>query len=94
MALYKVLEVIKRKSNIVLDDKLAPSFDYQAAGNIHFDNVYFKYPSRDDPALKGVTFAIETGKMTAIVGPSGSGKSTTVKLLERYYDPMNGKIVI
>jgi ABC-type multidrug transport system fused ATPase/permease subunit len=45
-------------------------------------------------ALNNVHMTLETGKMTAIVGASGSGKSTTVKLLERYYDPMNGRIVI
>jgi ATP-binding cassette, subfamily B (MDR/TAP), member 1 len=46
------------------------------------------------PALNGVSFIIERGKMTALVGASGSGKSTTVKLLERYYDPMEGKILV
>jgi len=44
--------------------------------------------------LKGVFFTIEKHKTTAIVGASGSGKSTAVKLLERYYDPGEGRIEI
>lgn len=54
----------------------------------------FHYPSRQDPALAGVSFRIERGKTTAIVGASGSGKSTAVKMLERYYDPSEGDIYI
>jgi ABC-type multidrug transport system fused ATPase/permease subunit len=94
VALATVLSVINRKTPIILNDPNAAPFDYNATGDIVFEGVKFGYPSRSDQALKGVTFTIEHGKMTAIVGASGSGKSTAVKLLERYYDPTEGRILI
>ena len=62
--------------------------------DIIFDKVSFKYKNRDKLALDSVSFTIEKGKTTALVGQSGSGKSTTVKLLERFYDPIDGNILI
>jgi len=48
-------------------------------GQIKFDNVNFKYPSRPDlNVLKDFTAVFESGKTTALVGPSGSGKSTII----------------
>jgi subfamily B ATP-binding cassette protein MsbA len=52
---------------------------------IQLDNLSFSYPN-GNRMLKGVTFSIEQGKMTAIVGPSGSGKTTIINLLMRFYD--------
>lgn len=63
-------------------------------GDIVFKGVRFQYPTRQDYALKGVDLTIEANKMTAFVGASGSGKSTAVKLLERYYDPTDGRILV
>ena len=44
--------------------------------------------------LQNFSFKFEIGKTTAIVGPSGSGKSTIVQLIERFYDPNNGEVLI
>lgn len=44
--------------------------------------------------MRNFSYAFELGKTTAIVGPSGSGKSTTVQLIERFYDPNNGEVLI
>ena len=62
--------------------------------DIVFDKVSFKYKNRDKLALDSASFTIQKGKTTALVGESGSGKSTTVKLLERFYDPIDGNILI
>lgn len=62
-------------------------------GQIKFDNVNFKYPSRPDlHVLKDFTAVFEAGKTTALVGPSGSGKSTIIQLMERFYNPESGMI--
>lgn len=59
---------------------------------IEFRNVWFKY--QDEWVLKDVSFFIEAGFMTALVGASGSGKSTTISLLCRFYKPDKGEILI
>lgn len=61
-------------------------------GRIEFDNVVFSYA--DSPALRGLTLTAEEGKTSALVGASGAGKSTLFSLLERFYDPQSGAILI
>lgn len=64
-------------------------------GAIEFKNVHFTYPTRlDMPILKGISFSIRPGEVVALVGPSGSGKSSCVGLLERFYKPDKGEILI
>jgi ABC-type multidrug transport system fused ATPase/permease subunit len=62
-------------------------------GRIEFRNVRFGYrPDRE--ILRGVSFAVEPGSVTALVGPSGTGKTTTVDLLLRLYEPTGGQIFL
>lgn len=57
------------------------------------DAVHFRYPARPDTeVLHGLSLTIQPGETVAMVGTSGCGKSTTVQLLERFYDPEDGKI--
>ena len=60
---------------------------------IRFDDVDFAYEP-DRPVLRGVSFGVEPGSITAIVGPTGSGKSTLVSLLLRLFDPDSGTVSI
>jgi ATP-binding cassette subfamily B protein len=70
-------------------------FPEPARGEIRFDNVSFRYPSRPETlALDEFSFHIRPGETVAIVGPSGAGKSTTFQLLLRFYDPAAGRILI
>lgn len=59
-----------------------------------FENVSFRYPGNEDYTLKNVTFEINAGQKTALVGENGSGKSTIIKLLCRLYDPTSGRILL
>ncbi|XP_007669387.2 bile salt export pump isoform X2 [Ornithorhynchus anatinus] len=64
-------------------------------GKVDFVNCTFTYPSRPDvQVLNGLTVSVESGQTLAFVGSSGCGKSTSIQLLERFYDPDQGKVVI
>ncbi|MGM0215303.1 ABC transporter ATP-binding protein [Enterococcus sp. AZ109] len=60
---------------------------------IEFDDVSFSYEN-DVPVLKDLSFTVENGKTTALVGPSGSGKSTVISLISRFWDVTTGNISI
>lgn len=65
----------------------------EVKGEIVFDNVWFEYrPGK--PVLRGLSFRVEPGEKVAIVGPPGSGKSTILKLLLRFYDFQDGRILL
>lgn len=73
---------------------LAPAQpEYQFTGKVHFCGVQFGYSS-DRPVLQNIDLLIQPYETIALVGRSGSGKSTLVKLLLRYFDPDQGKILI
>ena len=61
---------------------------------IEFDNVTFTYPGGNEPALEGLSLQIRKGELIALVGENGAGKSTLVKLLLRFYDAQQGKVLM
>ncbi|KAL6081798.1 hypothetical protein STEG23_030119, partial [Scotinomys teguina] len=64
-------------------------------GNLEFREVSFFYPCRPEvPVLSDLSLSIEKGKTVAFVGSSGCGKSTCVQLLQRFYDPMKGQVLL
>lgn len=64
-------------------------------GGILFKNVTFRYPTRQEvPVFKNLNLEIKAGQTVALVGGSGCGKSTIVQLLQRFYDPEEGEILI
>ncbi len=66
-----------------------------AVGAVRFEGVRFHYPSRPDaPALDGLTLDVAPGERLALVGPSGAGKTTVFQLLQRFYDPQSGQVVV
>ncbi|XP_051729468.1 antigen peptide transporter 2a isoform X2 [Ctenopharyngodon idella] len=91
-AAAKVFEYLDRKPLVGMDGSLHPE---TLTGKVHFKNLNFFYPTRpDQPALKNFSLELKPGQMTALVGMSGGGKSTCVSLLERFYQPQQGQILL
>ena len=63
-------------------------------GHVEFRNVTFQYPGAEEPALTGVSFTAHPGEVTAIVGGTGSGKSTLAGLIPRFYDAIDGQVLL
>lgn len=90
----QLFQVIDRDSKIdsLGKDGIKPE---TLEGKIEFRNVKFAYPSRPDTQiLKGLDLLFPANKTTAIVGASGSGKSTIVGLIERWFSPMGGEMLL
>ena len=88
------LEWLLQQTAPVLDRKDGRPFP-RDFDSITFDDVTFSYQGRESaPALEGVSFAIRSGRMTAISGPSGAGKSTIINLLCLLIDPGAGRVRI
>jgi ATP-binding cassette subfamily B protein len=90
----RLAELLAVRPEIVSPREPRP-FPAHSKGEITFDNVTFRYPSRPDyQALTGVSFIVRPGERVAIVGPSGSGKSTIFNLILRFYDPQEGRVFV
>ena len=89
--LSSLLEVMKINPEIV-DGHDAKSLKIKG-GEIKFRNVSFSY-EKDREILQNLSFTINSGTSTAIVGPTGAGKSTLSKLLFRFYDVTEGSILL
>jgi ABC-type multidrug transport system fused ATPase/permease subunit len=88
-----ILKMISERPKIDNYSTAGLMTDYK--GSVTFDSVYFSYPTRTNaPILRGVGFQVQSGKTIALVGSSGCGKSTVVSLLERFYDPVDGRVLI
>ncbi|MBF82603.1 MAG: ABC transporter ATP-binding protein [Actinobacteria bacterium] len=99
----RIFEVIDEEPTIVDSENATHLLDVE--GSIVFENVHFTYPSKGeesgpiasrqiDEVLSGFNLTIKPGETIAIVGRTGSGKSTIGRLLNRFYDPTFGKILV
>ncbi|CAA0813219.1 ABC transporter B family member 11 [Striga hermonthica] len=93
-AAFKIFEIIHRKPDI--DPYSTEGLVLEGInGNIELKDVYFSYPSRpDDTIFNGFSLMVPSGTTLALVGESGSGKSTVINLIERFYDPQGGEVLI
>lgn len=65
-----------------------------AGGSVIFRQVYFSYAGTARPALQEISFSIKEGETVGIIGPTGSGKSTLVNLVPRFYDAVQGQVLV
>ncbi|CAP38522.1 Protein CBG21809 [Caenorhabditis briggsae] len=97
-----VMKTIGSSRKVIHIMNRIPELDYEVGsenpdvvGNIIFENVEFAYPTRKTAnILNGISLSIEPGKTVALVGPSGNGKSTLVSLLQLFYSPQSGRILL
>lgn len=67
----------------------------ECRGHVIFEDVHFRYPTRlGVPVLRGLNLEAKPGSYCALVGSSGCGKSTSIQLIERFYDPKAGRILV
>ncbi|KAK9349188.1 P-loop containing nucleoside triphosphate hydrolase protein [Lipomyces starkeyi] len=68
---------------------------HDVQGNIEFRDVHFRYPTRMQvPVLRGLNLSVKKGQYVALVGSSGCGKSTTIGLIESFYRPQAGQVLL
>ncbi|KAF2318690.1 hypothetical protein GH714_010111 [Hevea brasiliensis] len=92
IAAYRLYEMISRSSSTVNQDG---NTLVSVLGNIEFRNVYFSYLSRPEiPILSGFYLTVPAKKAVALVGRNGSGKSSIIPLMERFYDPTLGEVLL
>lgn len=92
--------VSARRIGSVLDvepsitDPKEPKRPGEPEGRVEFVNVSFAYPDAQEKTLENISFTAEPGETTAIIGGTGSGKSSLIKLIPRFYDVTEGRVLI
>lgn len=90
----RIMEVLKKVPKIDSENMEGEILE-NVSGKVEFRNVDFAYPARPESTiLNNFCLKIPAGKTQALVGSSGSGKSTTVALLQRFYNPLGGSILL
>jgi len=89
--LFKLIDQVPKIDSSNMDGKVIDT----VSGKINLNSLNFHYPTRPDvKVLKGLSALIQPGKTVAFVGQSGCGKSTCIQLLERFYDPIQGEVLL
>ena len=88
-SMKRLFEILEEEEEVQVVTKIGIGSPTQ----LEFKNVSFKYDEKEN-VIEDISFKIKKGTLTALVGPSGSGKSTVFSLIERFYDPTNGDILL
>ncbi|XP_015087834.1 ABC transporter B family member 1 [Solanum pennellii] len=94
-AMRSVFELLDRKTEVEPDDPDATAAPDRLRGEVEFKHVDFSYPTRPDVSIfRDLNLRARAGKTLALVGPSGCGKSSVIALIERFYEPSSGRVII
>lgn len=92
---HRLFQIEDRKAKVQSPKICNPKSSPDNGSNVKFNQVHFKYPTRPNmKILQNLSLDVLEGKTVALVGPSGCGKSTCIQLLQRLYDPDNGRIYV
>jgi ATP-binding cassette subfamily B protein len=89
----RINEVLEMEPEIV-DPEEAKLLTGGERGHIRFENVSFRYPGAEAPAISNISFETGPGEITAVIGGTGSGKSTLVNMIPRFYDVSEGRVLV
>ncbi|KAL0409966.1 UNVERIFIED_CONTAM: ABC transporter B family member 1 [Sesamum latifolium] len=94
-AMRSVFDLLDRKTEIEPDDPDATAVPDRLRGEVEFKHVDFSYPTRPDISVfRDLNLRARAGKTLALVGPSGCGKSSVIALVQRFYEPSSGRVMI
>ena len=88
----RISEVLETESTVVPPEHPIPSLDESSL--VEFRDAEFTYPGADFPVLRKISFTVEPGETTAIIGSTGAGKSTLVSLIPRLFDLTEGSVQV
>jgi len=88
----RINEVLDVRPDV--SDPASPASAVQATGLVEFQDVTFKFPGAEEPALSGVSFTARPGETIAVIGGTGSGKSALAGLIPRFYDVDAGRVLV
>lgn len=88
----RIVEVLDTVADI--QNPARPATPKVERGQVEFQDVSFSYPGAEMPAISNISFKMNPGEVTAIIGGTGSGKSTLINLIPRFYDVDSGKVLV
>ncbi len=91
-ALERIFDLLDTQAEVT-DPPAGKAVSIRTIDTVRFEDVTFGYDPQS-PVIEGIDFTLEGSKRLGLVGPTGAGKSTTINLLERFYDPVSGSILI
>lgn len=90
--IFQIIDALSKIDPMSSDGKI---LNYGLRGDVEFSDVFFRYPARPDVIVhRGLNIKVKAGTTVALVGSSGCGKSTCLQLLQRFYDPVFGSVLL